>query len=142
MQKAAGTLYTVAKVLNIIGIVFMALFALVSFYGISNAQKIFDQMQADGSLPPEITSPEAISAVFTTLLIVMVVALVFSILLLVFGGKAKKALGNGESKYQIIVLVLSILGGGIFYLIASILGLVLANKKPTEQPEQQNIEQQ
>ena len=45
MQKTAGILYTVGKVLNIIEIVFMVLFTLVSFYGIANAQTIFDQMQ-------------------------------------------------------------------------------------------------
>lgn len=141
MQKTAGILYTVGKVLNIIEIVFMVLFTFVSFYGIANAQKIFEQMQSEGSLPAEITGPEAITAMFTTLLIAMIVALVFAIIMLIFGNKAKKALGNGEQKPQIIALVFAILSGGIFYLIASIMGLVLASKGAKTEPQTENTQE-
>ena len=129
MQKAAGILYTVGKVFNIIGIVVMGILILGSVAMLADSQQYFNQYAAD----LQVATLEEFTTLITGMLIGCIIALAIQIITLVFANKGKKALGNGEVKPQIIVLVFAILGESIFYLIASILGLVLAssNKKPT-----------
>lgn len=134
MQKAAGILYTVGKVFNIISIVVVSFLILFSIAVLIDPQAFYNDFASN--IPSEygITTIEEFAAFTGGLLIVLIVDLVFEILMLVFGNMGKKALGNGEVKPQILVLVFAILSEGIFYLIASILGLVLAssNKNKTQ----------
>ena len=140
MQKTAGIFYTIGKVFNIIEIVFIVLMALVAAYGVANSEQLYQELINQGVT--DIASAAELATLCTTLLVSMIVALVLSVLILVFGTKAKKALGNGDKKPQIIVLVFAILAGGIFYLIASIMGLVLACSKPQTPQVQNTTEQQ
>lgn len=130
MQKAAGILYTVGKVFNIISIVVVSLLILFFIAVLIDPQAFYNDFASEYG----ITTIEEFAAFIGGLLIVLIVGLVFEILMLVFGNMGKKALGNGEVKPQILVLVFAILSEGIFYLIASILGLVLAssNKNKTQ----------
>ena len=44
MQKAAGTLFTIGKVLMIIEIVFCVLAFLVSIYGVANSEQVYQEL--------------------------------------------------------------------------------------------------
>ena len=126
LTKASSVLYTVAKVFNIIEIVFVALIGVVCLYGMTQQDTLWSQL--DAQTQAELGSPEAMVALLSGMLIAMVIALVLQIIILVFGKKAKAALGTNNSTPHIVVLVLAIIGGGIFYLLASIFGLIVANR--------------
>ena len=135
MQKTAGIMYTVGKVLNIIGIVFASLFSVLLVVAIAQKDQVYQELINQGYT--DFASPEELAAMLSGILIAIIIGLVLTILLLIFGNKAKKALGNGETAPHVIVLVFAVLSGEIFYLIGSILGIVLSSSKSNNQPQQE-----
>ena len=139
MENSTKLMYKIGKIFAIIEIVFGVLIEFVCFYGIAEKEKIFQELVNQGYT--QFSSAEEVAALFIALAIGLIVALVLTILLIYFGNKATKAIGNGEMKPQVLVLVFSILAGQVFYFVGAILGMILASKKPTNQQPTQEIQQ-
>lgn len=128
MKDAARILYKVGKVFSIISIILCVLMIVLSVAGIAMKDDVFQRLIDQGST--DITSVEQLVGILVAMIVVFAFALIVEIVRLKFVGRAIASLGKPDKVPHIVLLVLAIIDSGIFYLIASIMGLVLACKAP------------
>ena len=126
LTKASSVLYTVAKVFNIIEIVCVVLVSIISLAGIAMKDDVWARLDAETQ--SQLVNIDGMVAMLSGLLIACIIGLVIQIVILVFGKKGKAALGTTNTTPHVVVLVFAVLGGGIFYLLASIFGLVVSSR--------------
>lgn len=125
MKDASRILYKVGRVFSIINFVMLAFLMFISVAGIAMKDQVFQKMVEQGT---EIASVEELVGILVALMIVAVISLVLEIFRFKFAAKAIADLETKEKKAHIVVLVLSVINTSIFYLLASIFGLVVASK--------------
>ena len=119
MKSAAKILYTIGKVINIIGIVACAILVAA---GIAVSALGAQAIETNGV---ELTA-EQIAVLGVGLIVAGVISLIIEIVVLVFASKAIKAVGDGAKSNapHIIMIVIGVIGSDIFYLLGGIFGLV------------------
>ena len=132
MKDAARILYKIGKVFSIISIIVCAVMIVLSVLGLIMKDDLFQSLVDQGNT--DITSVEQLVGVLITLMIAMAFALIVEIVRLKFVGRAIASLGTPDKVPHIVLLVLAVVDTGIFYLIASVMGLVLACKAPDTTP--------
>lgn len=133
MTKARDVFYIVGKVFAILSIVGAALLIVASFIffiGGDMAIQLYKNSGASVDGVDEATIKAIMIGIGTGYLIYGLISLVFSILALVFGSKARSKViaHTDEKKDHILVIVFGVLGG-IFYAVAGILGLIARSKE-------------
>lgn len=133
MKKASSVMYTIGNVFNIIEVVVYAILIVVMVVGMGHLGEILQKLQEQGIT--DITTEEQLKALMLLLVGLSIFAIVVKAIILVVVCYAKKALRTDQRSFgiHIAVLVLSILCGGLFYLLGSIFGLVATNQ--IKQPE-------
>lgn len=127
MRKTAKTLYLIAKIFNIIGIVILVFLFILGLVIRSNAAEIAKQMSEGG----RIYSVEDIKLIGVIYSIIAGLLIFEYIVLLVIVGRAMASLDQPSPSpvLHAIILVLGVLGGGILYIIGGIVGLIAINEK-------------
>ena len=134
MKNASRILYKVGKVFSIISIVFCALAIVGCVCGLFMKDAAYQWFVNEGIT--EISSIEEMIGLFVGVMFACAVAIAIEIVRLIFVGKAIAALGTAEKKPHIVLLVLSVVADtSIFYLLASIFGLIIATQNE-KQPQQ------
>lgn len=123
MKTGSAVLYTIGRIFNIIAMLATIVLIIVGIVSLANTQAV---VQADTS--GQLTT-EVVKATGTMLLIVGIITTIILIVAFVVAGFAKKALNDGKknSTPHIIMLIIGIISGDLFYLIGAILGLVSDN---------------
>ena len=133
MNNASRILYKVGKVFSIIRIVFCALAIIGCAYGFTIKEDLYQQLVDQGA---SVASVEEVVGLLIAAIVALCIAIVIEAVRLVFVGKALAALDTTEKKPHIVLLVLSVVADtSIFYLLASIFGLIIANQNE-KQPQQ------
>ena len=134
MKNASRILYKVGKVFSIIGIVFAALAICACVCGLFMKDASYQWFVDEGIT--EITSIEEMVGLFVGIIFACAIAIAIEVVRLMFVGKAIAALDTTEKKPHIVLLVLSVVADtSIFYLLASIFGLIIAIQNE-KQPQQ------
>ena len=138
MKKASKVLYVIAIVLNCLNF-FVCIGMFCGAYIMKRFPNTVAKYAAEYGIK-ELNTVAKVLNMVTPVIIAGIVALAFSIVLLVFGVRALKALNRNESRVapHVVVIVLSALDGEIFYLLASIFGAVnVSRTKQQALPPQQ-----
>lgn len=124
MKNAARILYKIGKVFSIISLIASVLMIILAVAGIAMKEDLFQSLVDQGNT--DITSVEQLLTLLIGMIVVFAISVVIEAVRLNFVGKAINALGTDEKVPHIVLLVLGVINTGIFYIIASIMGLVLA----------------
>ena len=143
MRKASKVMYAIAIILNCLNFL-----AVVGLFAGAFFMKRYPSQVAKIAAEYGINELNTVTKVLnmvTPVIIAGFLALAFSIVLLIFGLRALRALEKNEtnSTPHIVVIVISALCGDLFYLLASIFGTVNAsqvNRQPAQPaaPEENN----
>ena len=136
MKNAARILYKIGKVFSIISLIASVLMIILAVAGIAMKEDLFQSLVNQGNT--DITSVEQLLTLLIGMIVVFAISVVIEAVRLNFVGKAINALGTDEKVPHIVLLVLGVINTGIFYIIASIMGLVLASKTSNPTPPAQN----
>ena len=136
MKNAARILYKIGKVFSIISLIASVLMIILAVAGIAMKEDLFQSLVDQGNT--DITSVEQLLTLLIGMIVVFAISVVIEAVRLNFVGKAINALGTDEKVPHIVLLVLGVINTGIFYIIASIMGLVLASKTSNPTPPAQN----
>lgn len=124
MKNASKVMYLIGKIINIIEIVVASLLLASAIFVIGAPDQFVGKVD-------KITTAEEAKAMGIALLVIAIIILTISIVILVLASKAKKALDNGatDNKPHIIMIVIGVLGGDIFYLLGGVFGVIAENKQ-------------
>lgn len=124
MKNASKVMYLIGKIINIIEIVVASLLLASAIFVIGAPDQFVGKVD-------KITTVEEAKALGITLLVIAIVILIVSIVILVLANKAKKSLDNGatDNKPHIVMIVIGVLGGDIFYLLGGVFGVIAENKQ-------------
>lgn len=125
MKTTSKIFYTIGKIFNIIGIVVTALCLIGGIVVLALAPQI--SANVDGEY-----STLAIRTLGIGLIIGCAIGLAIEIVVLCVANYASKALENGkrDNVPHITIIVIGVIAGDIFYLIAGICGLIEENTQP------------
>lgn len=125
MKTTSKIFYTIGKIFNIIGIVVTALCLIGGIVVLALAPQI--SANVDGEY-----STLAIRTLGIGLIIGCAIGLAIEIVVLCVAIYASKALDNGkrDNVPHITIIVIGVISGDIFYLIAGICGLIEENTQP------------
>lgn len=125
MKATSKIFYTIGKIFNIIGIVATALCLIGGIVVLALAPQI--SANVDGEY-----STLAIRTLGIGLIIGCAIGLAIEIVVLCVAIYASKALDNGkrDNVPHITIIVIGVISGDIFYLIAGICGLIEENTQP------------
>ena len=128
MAKASQVMYLIGKIINIIEIVCAALLLLAGAICVSMPEEFIGKID-------KITTAEEAKAFGVTIIVIAVIMLIVSIVVLALANKAKKAVAKGSKQNapHIIMIVIGVIGGDIFYLLGGVFGLVAQNNAPQQQ---------
>jgi len=121
MKEASKVLYLIGKVLNVVGIIAMLLLALV-FYLNTKVTEVPEDVYINGKIPT-LEEYHEIMNIFAIIMIVLAVVLIIVLICAIFASRALKNETVNLAPH-IVMIIIGVLGGTIFYLIGGILGLV------------------
>lgn len=140
MKNASRILYKIGKVFSIIAIVCCVLMLVFCVFGIAMKDEVYQKLVEQGT---EIASVEEMLVYLIVFMAAMAISIVIEAIRIKFVGQAISALDTAEKKPHIVLLVLSVIADtSIFYLLASIFGLVIASQNEKKPEQVQTTEQQ
>ena len=132
MKKASNILFTIGKVIHIIGMVSLLFVALIGIYGIVNPSIAYDELIKDPDIG-EIALDD-VRIVGVVILIAGLIGLAFSAVSLFLTVRSKKKIDDGarnDSPY-VVLLIFSFLSDNIFMLVSGILELAVRDTEKKE----------
>lgn len=134
MKDASRVMYTIAKVLNIISIVGIALLFIGAITIAANPGEYLSQFQE--ALNDAAITEEVVLGIAVGLIVYALIALAVLIVCIVLVGKAQKALEDpSKNAPHIVMIVLAVFSGSLFYLLGGIFGLVANGQNKPAQNE-------
>ncbi|MBO6280867.1 MAG: hypothetical protein J6M95_04770 [Bacilli bacterium] len=124
MKNASKVFYTIGLVLNIIGLVFLALSIVLFAVSLTN-QELLQKVATDTSRTVEfVKNVLTLGIIFISIHIVVEIIVLF----LVIHAKKNLSLGNGRITTHVLLLILGIFGFNLFYLLGGIFGMVAGSE--------------
>lgn len=134
MKDASRVMYTIAKVLNIISIVGIALLFIGAITIAANPGEYLSQFQE--ALNDAAITEEVVLGIAVGLIVYALIALAVLIVCIVLVGKAQNALEDpSKNAPHIVMIVLAVFSGSLFYLLGGIFGLVANGQNKPAQNE-------
>ena len=120
MGKASKVLYTIGKVFNIIEIVFLVVLLVGGIIINASPEMLVE------SMPEAYETVEMAKAASVGLIVAAIIGLIVSIVVLIFAIRAKKAVDDGKKNLapHIIMVVIGVISGDMFYLLGGIFGII------------------
>lgn len=128
MAKASQVMYLIGKIINIIEIVVATLLLIAGVVCVASPDQLVGQVD-------KITTVDEAKALGVTIIVMAAIMLIVSVVVLILANRAKKAVAGGtkENAPHIIMIVIGVIGGDIFYLLGGVFGIVAGNNAPQQQ---------